>query len=133
MLQARAPAGMKGRLVAISNVLTFTAVLAAAAIPWFLTSIVGLTIRQVILFVALLTLAGTIYVVRMLPDFLVRLVVWLTANSLYRIHTVGEVDLTRFRRRCWGKRKKEFPHAKNPSTICAGIPAPNHRAGARRT
>jgi acyl-[acyl-carrier-protein]-phospholipid O-acyltransferase / long-chain-fatty-acid--[acyl-carrier-protein] ligase len=93
MLQERAPAGMKGRLVAFSNVLTFTAVLAAAAIPWFLTSIVGLTIRQVILFVALLTLAGTIYVVRMLPDFLVRLVVWLTANSLYRIHTVGEDHL----------------------------------------
>jgi acyl-[acyl-carrier-protein]-phospholipid O-acyltransferase / long-chain-fatty-acid--[acyl-carrier-protein] ligase len=90
MLQERAPVGMKGRLVAFSNVLTFTAVLAAAAVPWFLNGIVGLTIGQVILFVALLTLAGTIYVVRMLPDFLVRLVIWLTTNSLYRIRTVGQ-------------------------------------------
>lgn len=93
MLQERAPAGMKGRLVAFSNVLTFTAVLAAAAMPWFLTSIVGLTIRQVIFFVALLTLAGTLYVVRMLPDFLVRLVIWLATNSLYRIRTVGEENV----------------------------------------
>jgi acyl-[acyl-carrier-protein]-phospholipid O-acyltransferase / long-chain-fatty-acid--[acyl-carrier-protein] ligase len=89
MLQERAPSGMKGRLVAFSNVLTFMAVLAAAAIPWLLTSVAGLTIRQTILFVAVLTFAGTIYVVRMLPDFLVRLVIWLATNSLYRIRTVG--------------------------------------------
>jgi transposase len=31
------------------------------------------------------------------------------------------VELTRSRRGCWGERKKEFPNAKNPSTICAGI------------
>ena len=49
------------------------------------------------------------------------------------IRDITALDLTRFRRRCWGKRKKEFPNAKNASTICAGIPAPDHRAGARRT
>ncbi len=90
MLQERAPAGMKGRLIAFSNVLTFSAVLIAAAVPWLLTSILGFTVRQVILFVALLTLAGTVYVVRMLPDFLVRLVLWLATNTIYRIRTVGE-------------------------------------------
>ena len=41
-----------------------------------------------------------------------------------------DVDLTRFRRRCWGGREKEFPDAKNPSAICAGIPAPDRRASA---
>src|SRR5216683_1357103 len=90
MLQERAPAGMKGRLIAFSNVLTFSAVLIAAAVPWLLTSILGFTVRQVILFVALLTLVGTVYVVRMLPDFLVRLVLWLATNTIYRIRTVGE-------------------------------------------
>jgi transposase-like protein len=40
------------------------------------------------------------------------------------------VELTRFRRRCWGERKKEVPNAKNPSTIRAGVSAPNHRVGA---
>src|SRR5260370_347421 len=40
------------------------------------------------------------------------------------------VELTRFRRRCWGERKKEAPNAKNPSTIRAGVSAPNHRVGA---
>src|SRR5713101_2834982 len=40
------------------------------------------------------------------------------------------LELTRFRRRCWGERKKEAPNAKNPSTIRAGVTAPNHRVGA---
>jgi hypothetical protein len=44
---------------------------------------------------------------------------------------VTALELIRFRRGCWGERKQESPKAKNPSTICAGIPAPNHRAGAR--
>ena len=30
-----------------------------------------------------------------------------------------------------GRKEEGGPNAKNPSTICAGIPAPNHRAGAR--
>ena len=38
--------------------------------------------------------------------------------------------MTRFRRRCWGERKKEVPNAKNPSTIRAGVSAPHHRVGA---
>src|SRR5260370_27062786 len=41
------------------------------------------------------------------------------------------LELTRFRRRCWGERKKEAANAKNPSTIRAGVSAPNHRVGAR--
>jgi putative transposase len=36
------------------------------------------------------------------------------------------VELTRFRRGCWGERKKENPHATNPSAIPAGVPAPHH-------
>jgi hypothetical protein len=42
-----------------------------------------------------------------------------------------DLDLTRFRRRCWGKRKKEAPNARNTSTVCAGVPATNHRVGPR--
>lgn len=89
MLQQRAPAGMKGRLIAFSNLLTFSAVLAAAGTVWALTGVAGLSTRHAILCVAGLTLLGTVYVVRMLPDFLVRLGIFLLTNSIYRIRTVG--------------------------------------------
>jgi acyl-[acyl-carrier-protein]-phospholipid O-acyltransferase / long-chain-fatty-acid--[acyl-carrier-protein] ligase len=93
MLQQRAPAGMKGRLVAFSNVLSFAAVLIAAGVPWLLTGALGLSIRSVIFIVGMVTFAGTIYVVRMLPDFLVRLLLWIFANSIYRLRTIGEENL----------------------------------------
>src|SRR5579864_8466949 len=44
---------------------------------------------------------------------------------------MARLDLTRFRRRCWGKRKKEVSNARNASTVRAGVPATNHRAGPR--
>jgi acyl-[acyl-carrier-protein]-phospholipid O-acyltransferase / long-chain-fatty-acid--[acyl-carrier-protein] ligase len=93
MLQQRAPAGMKGRLIAFSNVLSFGAVLIAAGVPWLLTSVLGVSIRHVIFFVAILTLGGTIYVVRMLPDFMVRLLIWIFTNTIYRIRTIGDENL----------------------------------------
>ena len=92
LLQQRAPAGMNGRLIAFSNVLSFTVVLVAATVPWLLTS-VGLSTRRITLLVALLTLVGTVYVVRMLPDFLVRLVIWLATNTFYRIRTIGDENI----------------------------------------
>jgi acyl-[acyl-carrier-protein]-phospholipid O-acyltransferase/long-chain-fatty-acid--[acyl-carrier-protein] ligase len=90
LLQQRAPEGMKGRLVAFGNVLQYGAILVAAGAPWLLTNLFGLSIREVIVFAAIVTLAGTIYVVRRLPDFLMRLILWLVTNTIYRIRVVGE-------------------------------------------
>jgi 1-acyl-sn-glycerol-3-phosphate acyltransferase len=53
----------------------------------------GLSIREVIFFVAILTFAGTVCVVRMLPDFMVLLLVWIFTSTIYRIRTVGDENL----------------------------------------
>ena len=62
-------------------------------VPGLLTSALGVSIHRVIFFVAILTLGGTIYVVRMLPDFTVRLLIWIFTNTIYRIRTVGDENL----------------------------------------
>jgi putative transposase len=36
------------------------------------------------------------------------------------------LDLTRFRRRCWGESKKEAPNARNPPAISPGVPPADH-------
>lgn len=92
-LQQRAPDGMKGRLVAFANSLAYGAILVAAGIPWIIATCLGWNARQALLFVALLTLGGTIYVVVRLPDFLVRFLVWSLTNSVYRIRVVGSENL----------------------------------------
>jgi len=89
-LQQRAPVGMKGRLIAFSYVLRYSAILPAAGVPWVLSSGFGLSIRQQFLFIAILTLGGSVYVVYRLPDFMVRLILWALTNTIYRIRTVGE-------------------------------------------
>jgi acyl-[acyl-carrier-protein]-phospholipid O-acyltransferase/long-chain-fatty-acid--[acyl-carrier-protein] ligase len=95
LLQQRSPEGMKGRLVAFSNVLTFAAVLCAAGVPWLLSSVAGLSTAQVIFSAALLTVVGSVYVMNLLPDFLVRLVLWLFTNTIYRVRSVGAENIPR--------------------------------------
>jgi len=95
LLQQRSPEGMKGRLVAFSNVLTFAAVLCAAGVPWLLSSVAGLSTAQVIFSAALLTVVGSVYVMNLLPDFLVRLVLWLLTNTIYRVRSVGAENIPR--------------------------------------
>jgi hypothetical protein len=45
--------------------------------------------------------------------------------------TVARLELTRFRGRCWGERKKEVSNAANTSAIRAGIPAPHIELASR--
>ncbi|MGH7803071.1 MAG: MFS transporter, partial [Candidatus Binatia bacterium] len=88
LLQSRAPEGRKGRIIAFSNVLSFTAVLLSAGVPSLLAAF-GFGTGGMILFVAALTVVGTAFVLQLVPDFFVRLVFWLLTNTIYRIHTIG--------------------------------------------
>jgi acyl-[acyl-carrier-protein]-phospholipid O-acyltransferase/long-chain-fatty-acid--[acyl-carrier-protein] ligase len=93
LLQQRSPEDMKGRLIAFSNILTFSAVLLSAAFVWLLTTVFGLSIESVIVAVVLITVAGTLFVVHLLPDFLVRLILWLITNTIYRVRVAGAENI----------------------------------------
>ena len=41
----------------------------------------------------MLTLASTLYVLRELPEYLVRFILWLLTHSLYRIRIVGRENI----------------------------------------
>jgi acyl-[acyl-carrier-protein]-phospholipid O-acyltransferase / long-chain-fatty-acid--[acyl-carrier-protein] ligase len=69
LLQQRAPEGMKGRLIAFSNVLSFSAILLSAGVPSLLASAFGLGTGGLIFFVACLTVVGTAVVLWIVPDF----------------------------------------------------------------
>lgn len=93
LLQQRSPEGMKGRVIAFANVMTFSAVLLSSATLWALTSLVGLGTDHAIVVVALTTVMGMLYVLNLLPDFFVRLVLWLLTNTVYRVRVVGVENL----------------------------------------
>jgi len=92
-VQQRSPEGGKGRILACSNLLSFSGVLAAAGAMHLLFQVLGVGSRQVVLACGLLTLGVTAYIVALAPQFLVRLVLWLLTNTLYRLQIVGDRHL----------------------------------------
>jgi acyl-[acyl-carrier-protein]-phospholipid O-acyltransferase/long-chain-fatty-acid--[acyl-carrier-protein] ligase len=94
LLQHRSPPNRKGRMIAFSNMLTFTAVIVAAALVWWLAR-AGFDTRQVVLVVSGLSLLVTLYILNLLPDFLVRLVLWIVTTTIYRIRVFGERNIPR--------------------------------------
>jgi acyl-[acyl-carrier-protein]-phospholipid O-acyltransferase/long-chain-fatty-acid--[acyl-carrier-protein] ligase len=90
LLQQRSGKEDKGRLIATNNVFNTLGVLFASAMLWVLATLIHLPADHVILILGLLTLALTIYALYLLPDFFVRLVLWLLTHTLYRIRIVGE-------------------------------------------
>ncbi len=94
-LQARAGVHSKGRVIAASNVLTFSAVILAAALFGGLTGPLHLAPNQVLLVMAVISFAATTYIMTVLPDFAVRLALWLLTHTFYRIRVEGRENLPR--------------------------------------
>ncbi|HEX5413576.1 MAG TPA: acyl-[ACP]--phospholipid O-acyltransferase [Terriglobia bacterium] len=94
-LQSRASERTKGRVIAASNVLTFTSVILGAGIFGLLSGPVHLAANQVLMVMALVSFAATVYIMTILPDFTIRLALWLLTHTFYRIRVVGRENLPR--------------------------------------
>jgi len=88
-LQQRAGEKTKGRVIAASNVLTFAAVFAGSGWLLLLTNVLKLRPDQVLLVMGALSFAATAYILTLLPDFTVRLCLWLLTHTFYRIEVRG--------------------------------------------
>lgn len=93
LLQQRAPEGGKGRIIAFSNLLGFSAILASSAFTYTAHEILHLDTGATLLALALVTLGGTAYALMMLPDFFVRLVLWMLTSTVYRIRVEGSANI----------------------------------------
>lgn len=89
-LQQRAGREEKGRLIATSNFLNMGGVLLASGLLWLLHDSFRIQADQIILIFSLLTLAATVYILTILPDFLIRFTLWLLTHTFYRIRIVGQ-------------------------------------------
>jgi acyl-[acyl-carrier-protein]-phospholipid O-acyltransferase / long-chain-fatty-acid--[acyl-carrier-protein] ligase len=93
LLQQRSGREDKGRLIATNNVFNTVGVLLASAMLWGLATLFHLPADQIILILGLLTFALTIYALYLLPDFFVRLILWILTHTLYRIRIVGQENI----------------------------------------
>ena len=93
ILQHRPDKEHKGVMLGAANLLSFVGSLVAGLVYWLLTAGMNLGPRDVFLIGGLMTLAATIYCVWLLPDSLLRFVLWLLTRSLYRIRVIGRDNI----------------------------------------
>src|SRR5262249_39406973 len=89
MLQPKAKAESRGRVIAANNVLNFLGILAAAGVSAGLGSGLHLRPDQVIFVSGIATFIVTAYLFILLPDFLIRFTLWCMTHTIYRIRIVN--------------------------------------------
>jgi len=84
LIQSRPEARYRSRIIAGNNILNAFFMVIAALLGVTLLG-AGLTIPQLFLTLAVMNAAVAIYIYTLVPEFLVRLLVWLLINTLYRV------------------------------------------------
>ncbi len=93
LIQHRPDPDRKGGIIAAANLLSFVGIFVASGLYYALATILKLSPPAIFLFGAVLTVGATAYVLTLLPDALVRLLLWLLTHSLYRIRVEGRENL----------------------------------------
>ena len=88
LIQTRTEPSHRSRVIAGNNILNAAFVVAAALLAVGLLHL-GLTIAQVFLVTALLNAAVAVYIYSLVPEFLMRFIVWLLIHSVYRLSKSG--------------------------------------------
>ncbi len=89
LIQLRSPDAERGKVLATSNFLSFVAIGIAGVVIWLLGTGLGLNPAQVFFALGVISLLGTLAICIFIPDSLLRLVIYLITNTLYRIKVVG--------------------------------------------
>src|SRR5947207_12824123 len=93
LLQHRPTRENRGGVLAAANLVSFVGIFAASGIYYLVTVILRLSPSTVFVIAAAATLAGTIYVLWLLPDALLRFVLWLLTRTLYRVRVLGRENI----------------------------------------
>ena len=93
IIQHRPDPQTKGSVIAASNQLTFMGIGMAAVLYGVLTGVLHLPVPAVFLFGGLMTMVATIYAVTLMPDSVLRLIVWVLVHSVYRMRIKGRDNI----------------------------------------
>ncbi|MGZ8256048.1 MAG: 1-acyl-sn-glycerol-3-phosphate acyltransferase, partial [Burkholderiaceae bacterium] len=86
LIQSRAEKTHVARIVAANNILNAVFMVVASLLAGALLS-VGVTIPELFLVTGVLNALVAIYIYRLVPEFLLRFIAWLLANTLYRLRS----------------------------------------------
>jgi acyl-[acyl-carrier-protein]-phospholipid O-acyltransferase/long-chain-fatty-acid--[acyl-carrier-protein] ligase len=93
LLQQRSGGDEKGRLMATNNFLNMVAIMFASAALSLLSDRLRLAPDRILLVFGGLTLISSIYVLSIVPEFLIRFSLWLLTHTIYRIRIIGQENV----------------------------------------
>jgi acyl-[acyl-carrier-protein]-phospholipid O-acyltransferase / long-chain-fatty-acid--[acyl-carrier-protein] ligase len=88
-IQQKSPARAKGDNIAVLNFITFVGILFGAIGVYLLSTVAKVNPSGIFVAFGVITVGVTITICWMLPDFLIRFVVWLLTHTVYRFRVVG--------------------------------------------
>jgi 1-acyl-sn-glycerol-3-phosphate acyltransferase len=88
LIQSRSDPVHRSRIIGANNIVNALFMVAAAVVAIALLSS-GLTIPQVILVLGIMNAAVAIYIYTLVPEFLMRFLVWILIHSVYRLRKKG--------------------------------------------
>jgi len=89
ILQWRSPPDRRGAVISFANTCVFTGILLGSLVGGSLAN-AGLSTSNIFLAAAGVTVAGTLWVLWILPDAFIRLLLVILTNTLYRLRIVGQ-------------------------------------------
>jgi len=92
-IQHRSKRESRGSILAAANFLTFSAMLCAAGLFWWMRNLAEFSARGIFLALGVATIPVLIYIVWLLPAATVRFIVWLLSRTIYRVKVEGLENL----------------------------------------
>lgn len=92
LLQHKPARENKGEVQATANLLSFVGVFLASGAHWLLVHF-GFSPRAIFLAGGMLTLLGALYALWLLPDALLRFIMWVATHTIYRIKVLGRDNI----------------------------------------
>ena len=93
LIQHRPEEQHRGGVLAAANLLSFVGILGASGVFYFFKHFLHLGPAAIFLWSSVLTLAALAYVLWLLPDSLVRLLLWIAAHTIYRLDLKGQENI----------------------------------------
>ena len=88
LIQQRSELKKRSRIIAANNVLNALFMVVAALYGLFALSS-GITVPTLFLILALMNLAVTLFIFKLVPEFIMRLLIWLVIHTVYRVDKIN--------------------------------------------
>jgi 1-acyl-sn-glycerol-3-phosphate acyltransferase len=89
MMQDRSPREIRAQIISVNNILNALFMVVSALLGILFLNILGATIPQFFLVIALMNAAVAIFVFTKVPEFAMRLLIWMLSHTMYRVKHQG--------------------------------------------